>query len=138
MKTIFIVILHQLNQNLSYMKKLILFIGLLIWMATPIWGAKESVKVTISIKGNRTQNTTIQRSLIQLPIEVEYDSETRTIEINSDDEFDAQTYLTDENGKTLASSTTLNTVLLVPSDYSGILLIYIETEDWTATGEIEI
>ena len=75
---------------------------------------------------------------MQLPIEVFYDDETRQVEISCDDDLDAQVYLCDENGNILDYSTCLITVLNVPDNYSGVLIIRIESEDWIATGEIII
>ena len=99
---------------------------------------KQEVLMTIHKKGQEIQNTTVKRTSMQLPVEIIYDSEAGIVEITGDDELEAQVSLTDESGNTLASSPTINTVFEVPTGYTGILLIYIETEDWTATGEIEI
>lgn len=120
------------------MKKIILLISWVLVLAIPIVAAKEDVSMTLSINGRGTQNTTVKRTPIHLPVEVVYDSETNTVEVIGDDEFEARVSLTDESGNTLAYSPTINTVLEVPTDYTGILLLYIENEDWTATGEIEI
>ena len=50
--------------------------------------------------------------------------------------MNVQIYLCDENGNTIACSSTINTILDVPDGYSGQLSIRIEGEDWIATGKI--
>ena len=75
---------------------------------------------------------------MQLPIEVFYNDETRQVEISCNDDLDAQVYLCDENRNILDYSTCLNTVLNVPDNYSGVLIIRIESDDWIASGEIAI
>lgn len=120
------------------MKYFILLFGLLFGMSLQAIAEKREVKMTIVRKGNDQRDMIIHRSPMQLPVEINYDSETGIVEITGDDELEAQISLTDESGNTLAFSPTINTVFEVPTGYTGILLIYIETEDWTATGEIEI
>jgi len=73
---------------------------------------------------------------MQIPIDVYYDEELRQIEICSYEDMNVQIYLCDENGNTIASSSTINTILDVPDGYSGQLSIRIEGEDWIATGKI--
>ncbi len=73
---------------------------------------------------------------MQIPIDVYYDEELRQIEICSYEDMNVQIYLCDENGNTIACSSTINTILDVPNGYSGQLYIRIEGEDWIATGKI--
>lgn len=121
-----------------FMKKYLLLIGALISIALQVSAAKEDVYMTTYQKSHVDKNVTVRRSPMQLPIEVVFDSETRQIEISCNDDLDAQVYLCDENGNILDYSTCLNTVLNVPDNYSGVLIIRIEGEDWIATGEIII
>ena len=120
------------------MKKLFLLIGVLISITIQASAAKEKVFIDFYKNGRSTQNTTVRRSPMQLPIEILYDSETLQIEISCDDDLEAQVYLCDENGNILDYSTCLNTVLNVPDNYSGVLIIRIEGEDWISSGEIAI
>ena len=121
-----------------FMKKYLLLIGALICIAFQISASKTSVIMSNYKKGNVDKSTTVRRSPMQLPIEVLYDNESLQIEISCNDDLDAQVYLCDENGNILDYSTCLNTVLNVPDNYSGVLIIRIESEDWIATGEIAI
>lgn len=120
------------------MKKLLLLIGVLISIALQTSASKTEVYMEYRKYGRSTQSTTVRRTPMQLPVEVIFDSETRQIEISCDDDLDAQVYLCDENGNILDYSSCLNTVLNVPDNYSGVLIIRIEGEDWISTGEIII
>lgn len=121
-----------------FMKKYLLFIGVLISIAFYVSASKTSVIMSSYKNGHQDKNTTVRRSPMQLPIEVFYNDETRQVEISCNDDLDAQVYLCDENRNILDYSTCLNTVLNVPDNYSGVLIIRIESDDWIASGEIAI
>ena len=110
-------------QKSIYMKYFILLFGLLFGMSLQAIAEKREVKMTIVRKGNDQRDMIIHRSPMQLPVEINYDSETGIVEITGDDELEAQISLTDESGNTLAFSPTINTVFEVPTGYTGILLI---------------
>lgn len=71
-----------------------------------------------------------------LPIEVSYDDETRQIEITGGDDLVGQVSLRDADGNILAFSTEINTVLEVPSSYTGTIIVHIEGENWISVGEV--
>ncbi|MDE6549124.1 MAG: hypothetical protein K2L22_09000 [Muribaculaceae bacterium] len=120
------------------MKKIILLIGILLCISVHTVAAKEDVLVTILLKGQDLRNTTVKRTPMQAPVEIYYDEVTQTVEVTGDNELEAQVYIKDESGRTLAYSSSINTTLIIPYDYSGILLVCIETEYWSVIGEIEI
>lgn len=99
---------------------------------------QENVYVDLLLDGHGTTNTTVKRCPMRLPIEVYYDSKASAIEVRGDVECEAVVYLRDANGNVLAFSSDINTMLEIPQGFSGILLIYIEGDAWTAYGEIEI
>lgn len=120
------------------MKKFLLIIGVIISMVTQASASKNDVYMTIYRKGHVEKNTTVHRSPMLLPIDVFYDNETHQIEIVGDEELAAQVFLCDENGNTLDYSPCINAVMDIPSNYSGLIIIRIEGEDWIATGKIAI
>ena len=120
------------------MKKFLLLIGVLISIALQASASKTEVYMEYRKSGRSTQSTTVRRAPMQLPIEVVFDSENRQVEISCNDDLEAQVYLCEENGNILDYSSCLNSVLNVPDNYSGVLIIRIESDDWIATGEIII
>ena len=88
--------------------------------------------------GQGIQSTTVRRSPLRLPVDVFYDNETHQIEIMGDDEVSAQVFLCDENGNTLDYSPCINAMLDVPSNYNGLIIIRIDSENWIATGKVAI
>lgn len=120
------------------MKKFVLMICLLLSIPIQLVSAKERASLSIFTKGDVTKNTTVKRAPMSLPIEVIFDETTRTIEVISEEEIEAEVYIKSEDGDILGYSSCLNTALIVPSDFIGILTISIECDEWTAVGEIEI
>ncbi len=120
------------------MKKYLLIIGVIISFGFQAFASKSGVFMEIYKLGQGTQSTTVRRSPMQFPIDVFYDNETHQIEIVGDEELAAQVFLCDENGNTLDYSHCINAVLDIPSNYSGLIIIRIEGEDWIATGKIAI
>ena len=120
------------------MKKFFLFIGVIIYIAPQADASKNDVYMTIYRKGHVEKNTTVHRSPMLPPIDVTYDSEAHQIEVVGDNELEVQIFLYDENGNILDNSNCINTFLNVPTNYDGIILISIESDDWIASGEIYI
>ena len=120
------------------MKKYLLLIGVIISIAIQASAAKEDIYMTIYRKGNERIDKTIHRSPMLLPVDVFYNTETHQIEVTSGDEVSAQVFLCDKNGNTLDYSPCINAVLDVPSNYNGIIIIRIDSENWIATGKIAI
>ncbi len=120
------------------MKKYLLFIGVIISMVIQASASKNDVYMTIYRKGHVEKNTTVHRSPMLLPIDVFYDNEAHQIEVAGDEELASKVFLCDENGNTLDYSPCINAVLDIPSNYSGLIIIRIEGEDWIATGKIAI
>ena len=106
------------------MKKLLSLFGVLIFTMEH-WQ-------TSNVDGS----TTVRRSLMRIPIDVYYDDDLRQIEIYGEEDMDVQIYLRDENGNTITYSSTINTILDVPDGYSGLLSIWIESENWIFTGKL--
>lgn len=120
------------------MKKYLLLFGVIISFAIQAYPSQTDVYMTIFIKGHVEKNTAVHRSPMLLPVNVFYDSDAHQIEVTGDDEVVAQIFLCDENGNVLDYSPSINAVLQIPSNYSGVIIIRIENEDWSATGEIAV
>lgn len=124
--------------KLKNMKKYLLLIGVIISFGIQAFAAKYGVGMEYHQLGYGNKSTTVRRSPMQFPIDVFYDNETHQIEIVGDEELAAQVFLCDENGNALDYSPCINAVLDIPSNYSGLIIIRIEGEDWIATGKIAI
>lgn len=75
--------------------------------------------------GNVVGSTMVCRSPMKNSIDVYYDDELRQIEISSDVGVEVQLFLCDINGNTLDYSHCINTVLDIPYQYSGIIILRI-------------
>lgn len=119
------------------MKKLLSLFGVLIFIGC-IQAHAEKRRVTMEHwqTSNVDGSTTVRRSLMRIPIDVYYDDDLRQIEIYGEEDMDVQIYLRDENGNTITYSSTINTILDVPDGYSGLLYIWIESENWIFTGKL--
>lgn len=120
------------------MKRYILLFLFIFSISVQICAEKEDVPLSIIIDGDYRPDTAYKRSLMKLPIQVSFDEESRTFEIGADIELDALVYLTDERGDILAQSPCINSILIVPSDLRGIIIIRIESKLWKAVGEVNI
>lgn len=119
------------------MKKFLSLLGVLFFISSfQVYAEKKPVILDHYFTGHVDRSKSIRRSPMQIPIDVYYDEELRQIEICSYEDMNVQIYLCDENGNTIACSSTINTILDVPNGYSGQLYIRIEGEDWIATGKI--
>ena len=119
------------------MKKLLSLFGVLIFIGC-IQAHAEKRRVTMEHwqTSNVDGSTTVRRSLMRIPIDVYYDDDLRQIEIYGEEDMDVQIYLRDENGNTITYSSTINTILDVPDGYSGLLSIWIDSENWIFTGKL--
>ena len=119
------------------MKNLLSLFGVLIFIGC-IQAHAEKRRVTMEHwqTSNVDGSTTVRRSLMRIPIDVYYDDDLRQIEIYGEEDMDVQIYLRDENGNTITYSSTINTILDVPDGYSGLLSIWIESENWIFTGKL--
>lgn len=120
------------------MKKYLLLIGVIISIGIHAFASKSEIYMDISKRGRRDSCTTVRRSPMRFPIDVFYDNEAHQIKVVGDKELVAEVFLCDENGNTLDYSPCINAVLDVPNNYTGLIIIRIECEDWIATGEIAI
>lgn len=112
------------------MKKFLSLLGVLFFISSfQVYAEKKPVILDHYFTGHVDKSKSIRRSPMQIPIDVYYDEELRQIEICSYEDMNVQIYLCDENGNTIACSSTINTILDVPNGYSGQLYIRIEGED---------
>lgn len=120
------------------MKKFVFLIGVIISVVCQMNLMAKTVSMTVHRKGNVDRSTTVNRGPIHLPIDVEYDNETRQITVSGDVDMEVQVYLCDLSGNTLDYSSCLNTVFDVPEACTETLIIRIEAEDWIAEGEVPL
>ncbi len=120
------------------MKKYLLLIGVIISIGIQAFASKSAVYMDFFKYGRSDKSTTVRRSPMRLPIDVFYENETHQIEVAGDEEMVAQIFLCDENGNTLDYSPCINAVLDIPCNYNGLIIIRIESEEWVATGKIDV
>lgn len=119
------------------MKKLLTLLGVLISIGCfQAYAERSKAIIEWYQTGHVDRSTTVRRSPTRIPIDVYYDEELRQIEISSDMDMDAQIFVCDENGNTLDYSPCINVVLNIPYNYSGFIILRIESEEWIATGKI--
>lgn len=118
------------------MKKFILLLGMLLTFISFMSNASQEKVYLKYRKDTHSKNTTVLRSPQQIPIDVEYDNETRQITVSGDVDMEVQVYLCDLSGNTLDYSSCLNAVFDVPETYTGSLIVRIESDNWIAEGEV--
>ena len=115
------------------MNKRLLFSLFLLPLGLMAVGEKRSVPIKIDMKN--PDKLQVQRCPIHLPIDVEYDSDTMSLEVSCQSPLEGEVYLYNASGEEEAYSPCLNTVLSVSdSQYHTII---IEGDGWEATGVIE-
>lgn len=120
------------------MKKFLLVIGVIIFTCIQAFSEKNGVYMEKQSYSHGYQSTNRKRIPVRLPIEVFYDDETHQVEVVGDEDVTAQVFLCDQSGNALGYSPCINTVLDVPYDHNGILIIRVENEEWIATGKITL
>lgn len=118
------------------MKKVIIMAGLLLGMAHTAFATQWGVFMEFHRKSKPGKNMSVNRAPMRLPIEVIYDSDTHKIEVVGNEEMEVQIFLCDENGNTLDYSPCINAELNVPYNYSGVIILRIENEEWIAIGKV--
>lgn len=118
------------------MKKVIILAGLLLVMAHTAFAEQRGVLMEFHRKNNSDKNSEVNRSLMRLPIEVVYDSDTHIIKVIGNESLEAEVFLYNANGTLENYSLTVNTdfTVLIPGTY----IIQIQGDGWYAEGEIEI
>ena len=120
------------------MKKHLLLFGVLISICIQAYPERKAIYMDIYKSGHDDKRTTVRRSPMQQPFHIFYDDEMNQVEVTGDEELVAQIFICDENGNTLDYSPCINATLNVPSEYSGLITIRVENEDWSASGEITV
>lgn len=118
------------------MKKVIILAGLLLVMAHTVFAEQHGVFMEFHRKSNPEKNSGVNRSLMRLPIEVVYDSDTHIIKVTGNESLEAEVFLYNANGTLENYSSTVNTdfTVLTPGTY----IIQVQGDGWYAEGEIEI
>lgn len=118
------------------MKKVIILAGLLLAMAHTVFAEQRDIFLEFHRKSSTEKNSEVNRSLMRLPIEVVYDSDTHIIKVTGNESLEAEVFLYNANGTLENYSSTVNTdfTVLIPGTY----IIQIQGDGWYAEGEIEI
>lgn len=118
------------------MKKIIILVGLLLVMAHTVFAEQRDIFLDFHRTGNTEKNSGVNRSLMRLPIEVVYDSDTHIIKVTGNESLEAEVFLYNANGTLENYSPTVNTdfTVLTPGTY----IIQVQGDGWYAEGEIAI
>jgi hypothetical protein len=88
-------------------------------------------------KKNQTSQTTVERSAFCLPLDVYFNEESSTIEVECSDEYiSGEIYICDKNGSIIAYSSSINAIIQLPNNNHSIYYILIDSSDWYATASI--
>ncbi len=121
------------------MKRTILLFGLLLSIFVSIAGSKAPKTPVRLDKYEKRDlgNTKVERAPMRLPeIEAYYDAEAQTLEVVADENIDATVTL-EWNGQLIDYSPVVNASFDLPTS-DGLYTLYIEAENWSATGSIEL
>lgn len=102
----------------------------------PLYAEKINVPIK-GYKGNsqKTDQSILHRTPMNLPIEVMFDNETMTVEVSCTNDLEGEVYLYNASEEMEDYSPCLNSILFVTnSDFHTIL---IEGDGWSASGIIE-
>lgn len=118
------------------MKKTIILLGLLLVMAYTAFAEQRGIFMNLHGKINPGKDMEVNRTPMELPIKVIYDSDVHKIEIIGNESLEAEVFLYNINGNLESYSPILNTdfTVLNPGTYS----IQIQGDGWYAEGEVEI
>ncbi len=123
----------MLHQKVLYMIKKVLILSLIVFSTIGIQAAKKKV----SVKATTSKNTSIklQRTPMNLPIEVIFDDEALTVEVSCATDLEGEVYLYNPSEELIDQSPCLNTILSISNaDYHTLL---IEGDGWSASAVIE-
>ena len=117
------------------MKKKILLLLMVIAMTTSVFGERTRYPLRTHRMGSNSENLKVERSPIQLPIAVFYDSDTNILEVWCDDDnIQAEVYVYNESGELETYSPYMNITIQLPSPASHTILI--KGDGWEVEGEI--
>ena len=121
------------------MKKTLLLAALF----TPIFatafadGTPSKTPVLLETHRYRPTKVPVDRAPMRLPeIEAYFDAEAQTLEVVADENIDATVTL-EWNGQLIDYSPVVNASFDLPTS-DGLYTLYIEAENWSATGSIEL
>lgn len=120
------------------MKRLTLILCLVLSIVSTVVASKKEVLLQYKRNAPDKENGKVHRAPERIPdISVIYDSEMCTIDVECDEPVEAAVFLYDANGNMLDYSPTVNALLSTNEATAFPLSIYIESESWSASAEIE-
>ena len=119
------------------MKRIILLFLMAVALTTSAYSARTAKHLKTHQTNKTGNNTEWDRSPIQLPIAVYYDSDTNILEVWCDDDnIQAEVYVYNESGELETYSPYMNITIQLPSSESHT--IHIIGDGWEAEGELNI
>lgn len=117
------------------MKKFIFVFFMAVLMTPSSFSEKTPLPMTLHQSGSYSDRTKEERTPINLPIAVYYDSDTNIIEVWCDDDnIQAEVYIYDESGTVEAYSPYMNIALQLTSSTSHYILV--KGDGWVAEGNL--
>ncbi len=103
----------------------------------PSFATKTNIPIVIYGK-TRTENCGVDRSLKEVPIDVFFDDESRTIDVMCGEGVEGDVYVCDKNGSVVASAKLSDMPLTITSSYHGVCYLLVDIPEWYATASIVI
>lgn len=118
------------------MQRTIIFTWLMLVAAFTVSAAGNGVFMEYHRKSNPSRNTQVHRAPMHIPIEVTYDSNTKTIKIVGEESIEAEVYIYDIAGNIEDYSPSLGVTFQLTAP--GVHIISIHGEGWYGEGSIQI
>lgn len=118
------------------MKKTIVLLGLLLVMNYTAFAEQRAIIMDLHGDINPKKDTEVNRTPMQLPIKVIYDSDMHKIEVIGNGSLEAEVFLYNINGTLEGYSPILDTDFTVLA--RGTYVIRIQGDKWYAKGEVNM
>ncbi len=117
-------------------KRTIILFGLLLVMSYTAFAEQRGIFMNLHGKINPEKDMEVNRTPMELPIKVVYDSDMHKIEVIGIGSLEAEVFLYNINGTLESYSPILNTDFTVLA--SGTYIIRIQGDEWYAEGEVNV
>lgn len=118
------------------MKRTIILLGLLLAMVCTAFAEQRGIFMNFHGKINPGKDMEVNRTPMELPIKVIYDSDVHKIEIIGKESLEAEVFLYNINGTLEGYSPILDTDFTVLA--RGTYIIRIQGDEWYAEGEVNM
>ena len=118
------------------MKKIIILAGLLLTMANTVLAEQKGVFMEFHGTINPDKNMEVNRSVMCIPIEVIYDTDTHKVMVLVSESLKAEVYLYNTNGAIEYYSSTVKTEFTIQN--TGTFTILIQGDGWYSEGILQL